>query len=313
MPRGTRHAMTRTPLTPAASLVTISYRGDLELARDLCASVDAFLDPAIEHVLVVPRSDKRLFAPLASPRRRIVLVEDVLPRDYHKLPLPRRINLGLFQRRLREMWWTPRGLTRGWIIQQILKLSAPEYVRSPTIVFADSDIVLVAPLTADRVASEGATRLYAVPDATADSAMHAAWHRTAQRLLGLPVTGYSGADYIGNLITWHAQSVLALQARIAETTGRRWDVAVLGEHEFSEYILYGVFTQAVLHGAGHRPSAEDLVHAGWFYDLSSEGGIRAFVEGVSGAPVGVAIQSTEHFTVEERRDIVRRVAAQLDE
>lgn len=302
---------TNVPAPPAAALITVSYRGDLELARDLCASVDTFLDDRVEHVLVVPRSDEQLFAPLRSVRRRIVLVEDVLPRDYRKLPLPQRIRVGPFRRRLREMWWTPRGVVRGWIIQQVLKLSAPAYTDSPVLVFADSDVVLIAPLSAERLAEGTDTRLYAVPGATSDSEMHARWHATAQRLLGLPVTGYSGADYIGNLITWRADALVQLQRRIAQASGRRWDTAILGERAFSEYILYGVFVDAVLAGRDHRPTAEDLVHAGWFYDLGSEDGIAQFVDGVAGAVVGVAIQSTEPFTLAERRAIIQRISGRL--
>src|SRR3546814_990390 len=166
------------------------------------------------------RSSDRRFARLLTARRRLVLGEDVLPRDYRKLPLPQRIHVGPFRRRLREMWWTPRGVVRGWIIQQVLKLSAPAYTDSPTLVFADSDVVLIAPLSAERLVDGADTRLYAVPGATSDSEMHARWHATAQRLLGLPVTGYSGADYIGNLITWRADALAQLQRRIAEASGR---------------------------------------------------------------------------------------------
>nr|BFF09369.1 hypothetical protein GCM10025699_06720 [Microbacterium flavescens] len=61
------------------SLLTVSYRGDLGLARELCRSVDRYLDPAIEHLLVVSRVDAALFEPLRSDRRRIVIVDDVLP------------------------------------------------------------------------------------------------------------------------------------------------------------------------------------------------------------------------------------------
>jgi hypothetical protein len=299
------------PEQPAASLVTISYRGDLELARDLCASVDQYLDDRVEHVLVVPRSDEQLFAPLRSARRRLVVVEDVLPADYRRIPLPQRIRLGPFRRRLREMWWTPRGPVRGWIIQQVVKLSSPSYVRSATVAFADSDVVLIAPLSLERLVDARGTRFYAVPGATRDSEMHARWHVTAQHLLGMPATGYSGADYIGNLITWAVPEVTALQQRIAEVTGRRWDKAVVRQRAFSEYILYGVFLDRMLAKAGDRATSEDLLHAGWFYDLGTASGLEEFVQGVSGSPVGVAIQSTEAFTLAERRGIVDRVAMRL--
>lgn len=295
----------------AASVVTISYRGDLELARDLCASVDEFLDERIEHVLVVPRADEHLFASLRSDRRRVVVVEDVLPADYRRIPLPQQIRMGRYRRRLRETWWTPRGVVRGWIIQQIVKLSAPSYTAGPTVAFADSDVVLVAPLPLERLADYRGTRFYAVPGATSDSAMHARWHRTAQRLLGIGETGYSGSDYIGNLITWRTDDITALQEWIARVTRKRWDKAIVGRRAFSEYILYGVFLDHVLGGASDRSTSEDLVHAGWFYDLSTPRGVDAFVEGVSGAPVGVAIQSTESLSLPERRAIIERISVRL--
>ncbi|UUZ60410.1 DUF6492 family protein [Nocardioides sp. B-3] len=134
------------------AVVTVSYRGDLELARDLCLSMDRFLAEGAEHIPVVPRGDLALFEPLAGGRRRIVTVESVLPRGYMQLPAPRRIRIGPFDRRIREIWTGPGGVVRGWIIQQILKLSAPSFTDRELIVFADSDIVLVAPLSVDSLA-----------------------------------------------------------------------------------------------------------------------------------------------------------------
>jgi hypothetical protein len=86
---------------------------------------------------------------------------------------------------------------------------------------------------------------------------------------------------------------------------------VLGERQLSEYILYGVYVADVAHGAEHEATPDDLVHAGWFYDLSSPTGVDAFVGGVSGGAVGVAIQSTERFTLSERRALVERISARL--
>ncbi|MFG6404019.1 DUF6492 family protein [Microbacterium sp. P04] len=299
------------PTRPAAALVTVSYRGDLDLARDLCASVDAYLDPRVEHVLVVPRSDASLFEPFLTERRRIVLVEDVLPPDYRRLPLPQQLRFGPLRKRIRETWWTPRGLVRGWIIQQVVKLSAPNYISAPSVTFADSDVVLVAPLELEELVDACGTRFYAVPGATADSAMHARWHSVAQRLLGIPVRGYSGSDYIGNLITWRTADILALQDRVGVVAGKRWDEAVIRQRAFSEYILYGVFVDHVRFGVDARPTTVDLVHAGWFYDLATTAGIEEFISGVTGSPVGVAIQSTERFTLAERRDIVGRISSRM--
>lgn len=294
------------------AVVTVSYRGDLELARDLCLSVDRFLDDTVEHVLVVPRADVPLFRPLAGGRRRIVTVEDVLPRGYVQLPAPRRIRIGPVDRRVREIWAGPGGIVRGWIIQQILKLSAPSFTEREVLVFADSDIVLVAPLGVDRLARDDLVRLYRVPGATADLPGHLRWHEVSARLLGLEPRGYLGADYIGNLITWRRSTVLLLQQRLSEVAGgTRWDKVVARQHDVAEYILYGVFADLVLGDelSGHCTEAEDLVHAGWSYELTSPQGVEEFVRGFTPGQVGIAIQSTERFTLEERRAMIRRILA----
>ena len=294
------------------SLVTVSYRGDLELARALCRSVDDFLDPEIEHILVVSRADADLFAPLCSERRRIVLVEDVLPAGYHRIPAPQQIRIGPFRRRVRELWKAPSGLARGWIIQQIVKLAAPTFCDRQTIVFADSDIELLGDLPASRLLIGNRTRLYRVPGATTDSADHLRWHRSAARLLGLTETGYLGSDYIGNLISWRTDALHRLQERLQEVSGRRWDTVIARQSAFSEYILYGAFVEHVLgeDASGHAFTEEDLVHAGWFYDLATPEGIAAFRSGMKPQHVAVAIQSTEGFTLDGRRALIEGVRAE---
>jgi hypothetical protein len=289
-------------------LITISYRGDLELAQDLCASIDRFADPEIEHVLVVPRSDLSLFSPLATGNRRLIPVEDVLPSGYTRLPLPHRISLGDFSRRIREIWWGPTGLVRGWIVQQILKLSTPAITDREVIVFADSDIVLVRPLLANSFTDEASVRLYRVPGATEDSAMHQQWHIVSARLLGLTSKQYFGADYIGNLISWRRDVILQLQDRLAEVGGKRWDKVVAQQRAFSEYILYGIFAEHVLplQFSGHFLTRQDLAHAGWHYELNTSAGIDEFVDGFRPHHVAVAIQSTEDFTLDERRVLIGR-------
>ncbi len=288
------------------SLLTVSYRGDLGLARELCRSVDRYLDPAIEHLLVVSRVDAALFEPLRSDRRRIVIVDDVLPPGYRRIPAPQEIRIGRLHRRIREMWLTPAGLARGWIVQQIVKLAAPSYCDREVIVFADSDIELTSAFGGDRLVFGGQARLYRVPGATADSDDHVRWHRVAAQMLGMEPDGYLGSDYIGNLITWRRSVLLLLQEAIARNTGRRWDKAVASRSAFSEYILYGVFVEHVLGGArsGHLFTTEDLVHAGWFYDLATSEGLSAFMAGMAPHQVGVAIQSTEELSLADRRRII---------
>jgi hypothetical protein len=290
-------------------LITISYRGDFELARDLCASIDHFADPDIEHVVLVPRSDLSLFSPLATGRRRLIAKEDVLPNGYTRLPLPHQIALGsLYKRLIREIWWGPTGVVRGWIVQQIVKMSTPAITNRDVIVFADSDIVLVRPVSASLFTDEAGVRIYRVPGATQDSAIHRKWHTVSARLLGLDSKPYFGADYIGHLVTWRREVILELQNRLTAVVGEHWDKIIAREQAFSEYILYGIFVEHVLglKHSGHFPTSQDLVHASWHYSLNTPGGVDEFVEGFEPHQVAIAIQSTERFTVEERRVLIRR-------
>jgi len=292
-----------------ASLITISYKGDLALAEELCASVDRYAGPGIEHVLIVPRNELNLFRPMANARRRVISKEEVLPRGYTMLPLPYEVDLRpVFYKLLREMWWSPTGFVRGWIMQQILKLSAPSVCDSDILVFADSDNVLIRPTGIEHFMVDRKVRLYHAPGETADSTIHKKWHRVSARLLGLRETDYFGADYIGHLVTWTPDNVLSLQAKLEEISGRPWDQVIARELAFSEYVLYGIYTEHVLGAAsGQTPSAKKIVHASWHYPVDTAEGQRDFINGLEPHHVGVAIQSTDGFSLEERRSFIEKM------
>ena len=246
-----------------------------------------------------------------GPRRQIIAKEDVLPRGYTKLPLPYKIDLRpVFYKLLREMWWGPTGLVRGWIVQQILKLAAPALSDADLFIFADSDNVLIRPLTVDNFLIDGQPRLYHAPGATIDSEMHRKWHRVSAKMLGLSPRDYFGADYIGHLVTWRRDAVLALHKKLEEVSGKSWDQAVARELAFSEYILYGVFAEHVLGPAsGQTPTSQEIMHASWHYPVNTEEGRRAFIDGLEPHHVGVAIQSTDDFTLEQRRQFIELMQA----
>jgi len=295
------------------SLITVSYRGDFALARELCASVDRFVAPDIEHVLVVPKSDASLFAPLARMHRRLVLVEEVLPRDFIRAFPSFTVKLGpLFERRLREMWLTPRGPVRGWIIQQIVKLSSDRATTRDVILFADSDLEFVRPLTKKRLARGDAVRLYRRPGETKESVRHRSWHRAAAHLLGLPTSDYFGADYIGNLISWRRDTLKSLQARITKVHGAPWQNVLAGTRTFSEYILYGVFADHVPGPEGeHFPDMDDWTHASWHYEIPGGCDLERFVAEFGAQHLAVLIQSTTGLSVDERRQVIARMINQL--
>jgi len=250
-------ANTATP--PALAMITCSYAPDLERCRRLCRSVDRWADPAIRHYVIVPARDRHLFATLGGTRREILSVQDILPGTYRQLPFTQR-------------WWLAPGgePVRGWILQQITKLCADRVTQAEYLLFADSDLLFLRPFGLHTVVRDDRLRLHRVPGAKS-AGRHLRWHHKAADLLGLE-RRYFGADYIGQLITWRRSQLIGLKQRIESMRGRPWDRCIARSWEFSEYILYGAYVDAVsgeVSGealAGHYATADDLCHCCWFRD-----------------------------------------------
>lgn len=292
------------------AIVTPSYAGDAERARHLCASVDEFVSADIEHVLVVPQLDIAHFKDLESNRRRIVLTEDVLPNWFVRAPF-------IHHWYSREIWLTPFSLpVRGWILQQILKLSVPDFIDCEAIVFADSDVMFVRPFATRHIARDGLVRLYRVPDGTVGSPIHARsrqWHQQASRLVGLPKQDYFGADYVGSVISWRRSALLAFQCRVQETLNVDWRLAIARTMHFSEYTAYGVFVDEVLGArAGHYAEATSLCHSLWHYDATNPDSLRDFAAGLGPHHLAIHVQSNIGVSPETCRDLASRAISAME-
>lgn len=266
--------------TADVALFTKSYAGDFSHCARLCASIDRHM-PDVPHYLVVDRVDAPRFAPLVTGRRVLLISEDYLPE--------------LFQTSLlgRRLWLTPYGPpVRGWIQQQLAKLAVVATLPEPAIVLVDSDVAFVRPLPREAVLRGGKTWLYRAPGA-GQSPNHKKWHRVAARVLGLPRRDYFGADYIINPVAWRPEVVRALLARISAVTRLPWRMALSWRFRFSECILYGVFAEHV--AGAHQdllfPDAHHLCHCSWNYDLDTDAGRRAFIDGLEPHHSAVLIQS----------------------
>lgn len=215
------------------ALFTCSYGPDFERCRRLCVSVDQHVADKYEHVVVVPRRDLDRFASLASSRRRVLSTESILPSKYIQLPFTNK-------------WWIDsRGWPiRGWIMQQLTKMSACFATEATLIMHVDSDIQFIRDLNPDRLFKNATGRLNRRAGAKS-TGEHLKWHQVASNLLGLEPR-YSGADYIGPLTTWRNDHLRDLLKHIEETNNTSWYYAVGHKLWFSEYILYGQFIERVL-------------------------------------------------------------------
>lgn len=231
------------------AIITPSFAPDFERCRLLAESVLRHAAGHVDHYIVVDRRDEKLFSSLRSSRTHLVLKQDVLPSWLYQLPLSTR-------------WWLSlKGLpVRGWIIQQITKLSVAEICAADTFLFLDSDAFLVRSFDPRDSIKNGRQPMFReiLPEAKAHNDE---WHRVAAQLLGLPCQDRYLTNFVTQLVTWRRENVLALHRQIEDSTGRSWIESLTGFQALSEYVLYGVFCEHVLgERSGHyfEPRADTL-------------------------------------------------------
>lgn len=290
------------------TLVTLSFRGDFDLCRLLCESVDTFVPSDIQHIVAVPRSDLEIFSTLKNDRRTLVCQEDLLPKWLWKIPLPS----PAWRKRLflprRNIYLALGGFfVRGWIAQQLMKISLASRIANDIVLMVDSDAVFVRPLDVTALHQGDKVRLQRFPGA-ADFPMQRRWHDAASKLLGLPVQGYHGASYMDHLICWRPATVNRMLERIETTGGKDWAKILASTPEFSEYNLYGIFCEKVLglEEAGHFGSATDMCLSIWLKNQSGGEGAEQEISNelnrkLSGGHYAFAVQSTVSIPLDARR------------
>lgn len=275
--------------------MTPSYAPDAPLFADLHRSVLAFTPESTIHHVVVPDSDRGLFAAFAGPRCRIWTVRELLPRRFVDTPF--------------RAWWVnvrrPWPPVRGWVLQQALKIALAARLPADVVLVVDSDVVLARPIDATTFSADGLACLYRLDGAVHDGMRrHVAWHQVARRLLGLPESPPPPLpDYICPFNFWEPPVVRAMQHRLTEVTGRHWLEAVTAEVHISEFMLYGLFVDLYLLPGPSRPvSRTELCHDYWgttpldtraaaeFVDRMPPNAVAMMISAKSGTPQEVNIQ-----------------------
>jgi hypothetical protein len=277
--------------TEHLTIVTCSYGPDEQRCRRLCRSIDRLVTDNIEHCIIVPRRDYRLFCDLQNSRRRIVTTESVVPGGFRHLPLAR------------KMWLSPDGWpVRGWIMQQITKLSASFAVNTELILFADSDLKFIRFLNDALFYRDELLRLHRVPGALHDR-VHCDWHRGAAQLLGSKSRDF-GSDYVGQLITWRRGNLQALHRHLELIHGKPWYLPIAHSFKFSEYTLYGAYVEHVLgiDHSGHFYCSDDICHCCWF--TADAEMLRNGAAVISGRAQAVLLQSNLGLRAEHEAELL---------
>lgn len=221
-------------------VVTPSYARDYQLCRNLNRSIIAWMPSHVQHHIVVPRKDLQIFRALASSRTVIHDVGEFLPSNLLKLPA---FNMWFNIKRP----WPP---IRGWISQQLVKLSTAATLDADAVLLIDSDMVLVAPTELASFQQDGKLAMYRKPEAVHDGLpRHRLWLESARSLLGLePPHDGNLTDYICWPCIWDAETVRDMLQRIEDVTGTAWQSAIAAQLHFSEMMLYGTYVDEVLGG-----------------------------------------------------------------
>jgi hypothetical protein len=267
------------------ALATPTYAPDAARARLLCAGVDRWVSGIDEHVLIIDRRDWPVFADLVGAGRRVLVKEDILPGWLHPPPIGRR-------------WWPSRRSwpVRGWIVQQLVKLSLAEATDADVICFADSDVAFLRPFDAGRLLQGDRVRLFAGPRSSAarTDRRHRQWYRRAMDWFDLEDPAATEHEYISQLVTWRRDTLQRLTETLTEGHGRDWRIVLARTLDFSEYILYGVFAEhrLGLDAAGHFAATDELCYCSWHQPtLDDVASVQAFIAEVPTDYAAVLVQS----------------------
>ncbi|MCU7836678.1 MAG: hypothetical protein KZQ83_15690 [gamma proteobacterium symbiont of Taylorina sp.] len=280
------------------ALITPSYAPDYQRCKLLCQSIEKFVSHYKKHVIIVDRSDYDLFKSLENNKTEIICKEDILPYWLKKIPFS-------------KWWFNFKGLpVRGWILQQIVKLSVHEFVDADIYVFADSDVTFIRPFDLSSTLNNDRVRLCSMPRKTDDysNLRKQHWHLSAAKILGVTDSSQLSRDYISQLVFWRRDTLQQLTRLIETRSHQNWKKTLTNCVDFSEYTLYGIFCEHVLkEQSGHYREPEELCYCSWHQEINSTENLQTFLSHVPGQFNSVLIQSNLGIDADEYSNLLARL------
>lgn len=235
---------------PSFAFVTPSYSLDYEYCRLLSSSINKHTPDSIPHYIIVPKIDKKLFSTLKTNRTHILIQDDFLPTWMFKIP---------FQTKWYFSLRTPP--IRGWIRQQLIKLSAHKFLQEDVLIYIDSDTFFIKDFDPTSLVKNGNVPLVCKPNFNKKLDK---WRKVSNKLLNLSLESERCPNYIDQLVFWRRENIQKLNNYIESKSILTWWERLCWQISISEYILYGVFTDHVLgNKSGHYHDSTKRVGHYW--------------------------------------------------
>lgn len=222
-----------------ATFITPTYENDLERFTLLRESME-LCGIDIPHIAIVDHEDLELFKGVPF-KHKLTLISsaDVLPAD-----IELRRTIRGYPRRHPYHWIKPEPI-HGWMIQQLMKVSAPDYVNTEAILCLDSDVFFVGNVTdADFFDAGGSLHLYDQADVCTVETV--GWMADSMRALNVSLRNRPTC-FVHNPVPFHRDVVIEMRKCLEEVHKLRW-IDVFLKYGLTEYTTYGVFAKHVYSG-----------------------------------------------------------------
>jgi hypothetical protein len=193
---------------------------------------------------------------------------------------------------------------KGWLIQQIAKLSMARHADEPVLVNVDSDVRFLRPIDPALFTRDGKTRLYRLPGGVTRDMPHVKWNRNVSRLLDVAPDAMPPNDYVGNVISWDRKLVLEACAHVEKIARVPWYVAFTRARLASEYFLYGLYLDRVV-GLDAAPVWIDnrsWCHTYWGPGPLPAADVATFVASMSDDDIAFSVAG---YTATDRRIVTK--------
>lgn len=270
----------------STALITPSWLPDIDRCEQLMDSALRHTSGFTNHYVLIDAQDEQAFRNRLGNHCEFVIKEDLLPSWLHQS----RVN--------RKWWWSLRALpVRGWILQQITKLGVTQHLAEEAFCFADSDTRFVRQFDANQLWDGDNLRFFrdSRKDHFYQDKRYRNWYRFAARQFALGHEQSLDGSYIAQLTAMRKDTVGSMLKQIEQRNGRPWFDVLLRCLDFSEFVLYGVYVDEVLKGAGHHGMDVGFCHSSWFYDIETQADVNRFVAGIAPHQLAVHLQSNLKF------------------